>query len=177
MSVKNTVRSDTTDKVMQVIGWYQPHSRASDFDNRVLDKKTGELKTLPSRTKQSFLEECDINNIIRDFKVTGQIAHMNTQRAQGAYLDLPDPLDFQESLQLVKDAQTSFATLPSAVRTRFGNDPTAFLQFMSDPKNQEEIIKLGLATDNRPPPPPAGSAAAPAAAVGAAAPTPSQTKA
>jgi len=49
--------------------------------------------------------------------------------------------------------KTAFATLPSHVRRRFENDPQEFLAFMADPANQDEVIKMGLATDNRPPPP------------------------
>lgn len=129
--------------------FYRPHKRVTE-DN--VDPKTGEI--VPSMTKQSFVEECDINNIIKQYSATGQIRHMSAQAAQGRYLDLPDDIDFQTSLDTVRQANEAFASLPSGVRARFGNDPAQFLDFMSDPSNQEEIIKLGLATDNRPPKPP-----------------------
>jgi len=144
------------------VGWYQPHDNSTDFTNEVMDPRTGELVQLPSMTKQSHIAECDINNIIRDFKVTGQIAHMNNQARQGAYVDLPDQLDFQESLNMVQRAQTSFNTLPAAVRDRFNNDPARFLDFMANPANQDEIIKMGLATDLRPPTTAPATGAAPA---------------
>lgn len=133
--------------------FYRPHARVQEM-NELIDPNTGVVTNPPSRTKQSFLAECDINNIIKQFKVTGQIRHMNEQRAQGSYADLPDPMEFQDALHAVMDAQKSFATLPSHVRARFNNDPASFLGFMADPSNQDEIIKMGLAADNRPPPPP-----------------------
>lgn len=152
------------EKIPTYIGWYQPHAPV-DWTGELPDRRTGELVKEPSMTKQSFMQECDINNIIKSYQVTGIWSHINERAQQGVYADLPDPIDFQESLNLVHQAEQSFASLPSSVRSRFENDPTKFLEFMADPANQEEMIKLGLATDTRPPaepptappaPPPAG---------------------
>lgn len=126
------------------VGWYQPHDRSTDFTNEVPDPKTGELVVQPSMTKQGHMAECDINNIIRDFSISGQVAHMQTQQAR--YIDLPDSLDYQESLNLVKAAETAFASLPSAVRSRFGNDAAKFLEFTQDPANGREMVEMGLAS-------------------------------
>lgn len=142
-----------SDKIPTYIGWHQPH-KPVDWTGEVLDLKTGELVKEPSMTKQSFMKECDINNIIKAYMVTGIWSHINERAQQGVYADLPDPIDFQESLDLVHQAEQSFASLPSSVRNRFENDPAKFLAFMADPANQDEAIKLGLATDNRPPEPP-----------------------
>ncbi|WNK13391.1 MAG: internal scaffolding protein [Microvirus sp.] len=167
-------------KLPKYQGFFTPHSRAGDYTGELVNHRTGEVYTPPSRTKQEHVAECDINNIIRDFKVSGQIAHM--QARQGLYVDLPDPTEFQDSLHLVAQAAAAFAALPSAVRNRFENDAARFLDFMSDPANKVEIQKMGLAktpfleparTDSTH----AGSGAAAAPAVGAAAPTPSQPKA
>lgn len=138
---------------VKVVGWFQPHA-PYNWDGLVPDPKTGELVKEPSMTKQSFVAECDINNIVRDFTQTGQIAHINEKAAQGAYVDLPDTMDFQHGLELVRQAQASFDSLPAQVRARFANNPAEFLAFMGDPANQEEMIKLGLASDTRPPQPP-----------------------
>lgn len=135
---------------MSRYSFYRPHKRVT-FSNLELDKKTGELVEIPSLTKQSFVAECDINNIIKQYSATGQVRHISAQAAQGRYMDLPDDIDFQNSLEIVRQAGEAFASLPSGVRTRFSNDPAEFLDFMSNPANQEEIIKMGFATDNRPP--------------------------
>jgi len=132
--------------------FYVPHDRAATaYTGELVDEVTGEVYRPPVMVKQSFVAECDINNILKQFKLTGQIQHMSAKAALGSYEDLPEPLDFQEALNTVKDAEQSFATLPSQIRDRFGNDPGNFLDFMSNPNNQDEIIKLGLATDSRPP--------------------------
>ncbi|AXH76619.1 MAG: internal scaffolding protein [Microviridae sp.] len=154
--------------------FYRPHPRVT-YDGTLINHKTGEVYTPPRMTKQSHLEECDINAIMKQYQRTGQIRHVAANAERGQYVDLPGDIDFQESLNTVARAQEAFATLPSKVRDRFGNDPTQFLAFMADPANQDEAIKLGLATRkpdapapgaSSPPPPPTPpsetSAAAPA---------------
>lgn len=140
------------DKHVEVIGWFQPHA-PYNWDGMVADPKTGELVKELSLTKQSFVAECDINNIIKDFTQTGFVAHINQHAASGAFVDLPDQIDFQAGLDLVRQASDAFAALPAKLRARFGNDPAQFLDFMHDPKNQQEAIDLGLAIDTRPPSP------------------------
>lgn len=145
-----------------VLDFYRPHRRSDTWcTGELVNPKTGELYTPPSRTKQEFLAECDINNILKQYKITGQIRHISGKAAMGAYQDLPDPVDFQDAMNLVLESEASFATLPAHVRDRFGNDPVRFLEFMANPENQDEAIKMGLATDNRPPVPPADPPPAP----------------
>jgi len=127
------------------MSFYRPHARVY-ATNEIVNPVTGEVVSPPSMTKQSFAAECDINNIIKHYKISGQLAHISAKAAQGAYTDLPDNIDFQESMNTVLRAQQSFSTLPAHTRARFGNDPEQFLAFMADPANQEEAIRLGLAT-------------------------------
>jgi len=155
-------------KLPDVIGFYLPGDRRNDQDNMVADKKTGELKPDPSMTKQSFIAECDINNIVKEFtpQAMAELTVMNLQN--GRYLDLPDGIDYQMSLEILRKVDEDFASLPAKIRARFDNDPAQFLEFFKDPANQDEAIKLGLATDSRPPasppPPPPPPVAAPAPA-------------
>lgn len=116
-----------------------------------VDLESGEIVHQVSMTKQEFLPDCDINNILAEFKVTGQIRHLAQNAAAGVYTDLTNLPDFQTALNTVAAGEAAFATLPSKLRARFENDPAQFLAFMEDPANQDEIIKLGLATDSRPP--------------------------
>lgn len=135
-----------------VYDFYRPHTRAATwYTGLQADPATGELKPAARRVKQEFRDECDINNILKQYKLTGQIRHISEKAAMGAYQDLPDPIDFQDAMNLVIASEESFATLPAHVRDRFGNDPVQFLEFMANPANQDEAIKLGLATDNREP--------------------------
>jgi phage internal scaffolding protein len=136
--------------------FYRPHARVSE-DNTSVDPVTGEIRPGPLMTKQEFKDQCDINNIIKSYKLTGQIAHMAANAAQGMYADLPEPLDFQEAQNILKQATDSFASLPSQIRDRFENSPHLFLTFLNDPNNRDEAIKLGLiakpAPESEPPPP------------------------
>lgn len=129
--------------------FFRPHKRVQ-FTGEVLDTSTGELVKQPSMTKQGHKDECDINKILKQYRVTGVINHISAHARQGAYEDLPDPIDFQEALNMVQAAETAFATLPAKVRDRFQNDPIGFLEFTSDPKNAKEMAELGLTTPRAP---------------------------
>lgn len=110
----------------------------------------------PSLTRQEFLEESDVNNIINQYQTQGILP---TTRPDGTYADFTDPAftDYQHAQQLVLDADYAFAQLPARVRERFGNDPASLILFVQDPANQEEAHKLGLLRDDykspsKPPP-------------------------
>lgn len=47
----------------------------------------------------------------------------------------------------IVQAQDMFMSLPSKIRNRFGNDPSQFLDFVSDPLNKDEMRSLGLLKD------------------------------
>lgn len=145
-------------KLPDVIGFYLPGDRRQDCDNRAPDPKTGELVLQPSMTKQSFVAECDINNIVRDFtpQMMAQLTLANLE--SGRYQDLPAETDYQAMIETTRRVQQDFESLPAKIRARFNNDPAKFLEFFNDPANQDEAIKLGLAVDTRPrseEPPPA----------------------
>lgn len=98
-----------------------------------------------SRTHISMAPECDINRIMLKWQKTGIIEHRNTFEGQyGDFTNLPQ--DYHESMNTVIDAQEMFMTLPATVRRRFLNDPGHFLDFVTNPENMEELVKLGLAT-------------------------------
>lgn len=117
----------------------------------------------PSRTKQSFKDECDINNILKKFQKTGLLTHV--AQYQGQYQDLPSDLDFQASINQVLAAQAAFSSLPSSIRARFENDPARFLEFVGNPANEKEMVEMGLAKPRpdapAPDEPPANEPAAP----------------
>jgi len=105
----------------------------------------------PSLTKQSFKDECDINNIMKKWQRTGLIDHVNEHK--GDYGDLTTYDDYHASMNAILDARESFETLPSGVRKEFDNDPSKFLKFVHDPKNADAMVEMGLA-QKRPVTPP-----------------------
>lgn len=135
------------------VGFYQPHTRHTDYRGEQVNPVTGEVTRPGTMTKQEFIAQCDINNIIKEFTLTGQVSHISAKAAQGAFLDLPEPMDLQQSLAIVERAQGAFDQLPAKVRERFGNDPVQFMEFMNNPANREEAGQLGLL--KTPPVPPA----------------------
>lgn len=113
-------------------------------------------------TQQSFKDDADINVIVRRFGVTGQLPQdVRVPR----YGDFTAAMDFHESMNLILEAQRAFMEMPSEVRSRFNNDPGSFVDFVSDPKNQDEARKLGIA-DPLPEPSTAVQGATAAAAAG-----------
>lgn len=97
-----------------------------------------------SLTHQSFKDECDINLIIDRLDVSGFLNQPGQRTPQ--YFDASEVPDYQSALNQVIYAQSLFADLDAHVRKRFGNDPAAFVDFFNDPANQDEAIRLGLAT-------------------------------
>lgn len=98
----------------------------------------------PGHTKQSFREETDINAIVERANRTGQLPQMIA--SDPMYGDFSSVPDYQTALNLVVKAEEQFMGLSAHVRDRFYNDPARFLEFMGDPNNAAEIVKLGLAT-------------------------------
>lgn len=95
----------------------------------------------PSRTKQSFRDECDINHILRQFNVIGQLPAASVQPQYG---DFSGITDYQSALNAVIAAQDSFLALPAKIRAKFQNDPALFVEFASDEANKDEMKALGL---------------------------------
>jgi phage internal scaffolding protein len=100
---------------------------------------------MPSCAKQSFAKECDINTILAKWQRTGMIEHLNTHNGQ--YGEFLSASSYHEAMNSVLEADQAFSTLPSSVRAKFANDPAAFLAFVEDPNNRDEMIELGLMRD------------------------------
>lgn len=106
-------------------------------------KQRVQLKTVDSRTEQSHAEECDINNIVRQYIKTGMFNSNLIDKHQKVYGDFSGH-DFEEAQNLIARAQSLFEELPSIVRNRFNNSPAQFLNFAGDEKNMEEMVEMGL---------------------------------
>lgn len=107
-----------------------------------LSQRTGLCCEDETRTVQSQAEEADINTIVRRFGLTG---HMPEGVRPPMYGDFDTIGDYREAIEAVKAAERSFMAMPADVRYRFDNDPGSFVDFCSDPRNIDEMRKLGLA--------------------------------
>lgn len=94
------------------------------------------------RTKQAPSDFCDINKIVARYRKTGFLEHVRAN--PGTFADVSGYGDFREMVQTVTLAKESFASLPSALRHRFHNDPGELLAFIADGSNRDEAVKLGI---------------------------------
>lgn len=104
-------------------------------------------------------DACDIGNVMKKYEATGLLTHVNTH--QGQYGNFIGYEDYHASLNQIISAQAAFNSIPANIRARFNNDAATFLEFVQDPANGEELIKLGLATPRASEAPPAESGTTP----------------
>lgn len=115
----------------------------SAYSGAIVDNKEF---TKPSLTKQSFRDECDINNILKKYNRAMGIDFLNQYQGYlaGKFEDVSAVVDYRTALHQIDEARRVFDAMPSKVRARFENDPQNFLEFMADSKNRDEAISLGL---------------------------------
>lgn len=111
--------------------------------------REGWKSSVPSMTQQQFKDEADINYIVSMYDSSGVMPtfHGDGQPAQpvfGDFASLPD--NAQEMYNRMIEAKNNFDNLPLEVRKRFNYDPAAFLDFVDNPENLDELVAMGLAT-------------------------------
>lgn len=118
-------------------------------NDRTADDEIGEACAGPdqsqeeSLTQQQFVQDCDINVLAVRFGLTGKplpVAPVDPS----AYGDFSDVPDLRTALDIIHDAKTKFMELPPKLRERFQNQPANLWDFVNDPENAEESVRLGL---------------------------------
>lgn len=107
----------------------------------------------PSLAVQSQKDEADINNIVRNFGVTGRVPSAVRLPQYG---DFSGVSDYRSAIEAVRAAEASFMSIPAKVRAEFDNDPQQFADFCLDPSNLPQLREWGLAPTAEPtasPPP------------------------
>lgn len=96
-----------------------------------------------SLTQQHFKDDADLNVIAQRFGLDK--SPMPTApfdpRMYGDFTNVPD---LRTALDTVNDAKNRFMALPAKLRTRFDNDPAKLWDFVNDPENGAEAVRLGL---------------------------------
>lgn len=92
-------------------------------------------------TQQHFKDECDINNILRQFNITGLLPESPLSPRYGDFTGISD---YHTALNQVIAAENEFMGLPAQIRSRFDNDPAKLIEFLENSDNKDEAIKLGL---------------------------------
>lgn len=124
---------------------------AYNYDMNAASDESGLECKDPTLTKQSFREEVDINTIIDRFHLSGELP---TNIRMPVYEDFTGVFDFHSAMNAIAQAREAFDAMPAEVRTRFNNDPGAFVDFTADRNNLAEARKLGLVPPEELPPPP-----------------------
>lgn len=91
---------------------------------------------------QSQRDEADINVLVKRFGVTGMLPQRVRPPIEADFVDI---MDYRSALDAVRAADDAFMKLPPDVRVRFGGDPGQFVEFCMNPKNLDEMRKMGLA--------------------------------
>ena len=107
-----------------------------------MKEKAGIKFTEPTRTKQDFKNDCDVNEIMRRFNATGIVSHVSEM--QPVYGDVRNFDDYAKNLAYVRQADDAFAALPSNVRAELDNNPANLVSFIQNPANRDRCIELGI---------------------------------
>ncbi|AXL14451.1 internal scaffolding protein [Microviridae sp.] len=101
------------------------------------DEKTEKMVPAKSMTDQSFKKETDINLIIKK--------QINVPTPENViFADTTIMSDFQQQSDMIANVHEQFDRLPADLRYKFQNDPANLLEYMGNPENIDESIKLGL---------------------------------
>lgn len=103
----------------------------------------------PSLTQQQFTEDSDVNVIARRFGLTGTMPVLPIDPSH--YGDFTNAPDLREALEILRDADEQFMSLPPNIRSRFDNSPAKLWDFIHDPANREEGQRLGIFNPPEPP--------------------------
>jgi len=112
-----------------------------NYDTDAASNESGLHCEDASLAQQHFKDECDINNILRQFNITGLLPEAAISPQYG---DFTGVVDYHTALNQVIAAEDEFMSLPATLRARFENDPAQLIEFLDKPENKDEAIKLGL---------------------------------
>jgi phage internal scaffolding protein len=112
-----------------------------NYDTNAASDESGLACEEPSLAQQHFKDECDINNILRQFNITGLLPESPLSPRYGDFTGITD---YHSALNAVMAAEDGFMALPADIRSRFMNDPEQLIEFLNDPANKDEAIQLGL---------------------------------
>lgn len=111
-----------------------------DYDTNAVSDASGVKCEDPSLAVQDW-KHTDINEIVKNFGVTGQVPQIPVPPQLDMFVE---PMDYRECLDAIRAADGMFASFPADVRSKFENDPAKFLDYMHEPGHEDELRKMGL---------------------------------
>lgn len=107
-------------------------------------KASTDFTGVESLTNQSFTDEVNLNTVVRRMGVKDYEEIPFAVPDPNFYGDLSEVPDLRTMLDRVRDANDRFMALPPELRLRFHNRPDYLHQFVMDPRNADECVRLGL---------------------------------
>jgi len=94
---------------------------------------------------QSDKDSVDLNLMFKRYEKEGLIPDIQTGNLRPPqYTDFTKIPDFFQMQNQIARVTQAFNAYPAHIRARFQNEPAKLIEFLSDPKNEPEAIRLGL---------------------------------
>lgn len=106
-----------------------------------LPPSTPYVEKSPGRTRQDDLAASEINNIVKRYNRTRELPVVGRE---AFFADVSEMPDFATAFETIHKGEKAFMQLPAEIKSRFGNNPAAFLDFTNDPSNRDEMVEMGL---------------------------------
>lgn len=94
--------------------------------------------------QQSDKNASDINLIVKRYCECGICPTCSIKEPLSDEVIAMSADDFNTMMQKQAQISTAFNELPAELRQKFGHNPANMLEFMANPNNKEECVKLGL---------------------------------
>lgn len=99
--------------------------------------------------EQHHAAHVDINELARRYRI-GELPPPEPLPLS-AYMDLTNAPDLRTILDRSREAEELFMQFPAGLRRRFHDSSAEMVDFVMDPENAEEAVKLGLLVREKPP--------------------------
>lgn len=96
----------------------------------------------PSLTVQSAAADCDLNVLVKRI-MRGQML-MPEPLTDDYFQDISNLPDLRGAMEYIQTAREHFDDLPAEMRARWQNNPANLWNWLTDEKNHEEAIELGI---------------------------------
>jgi phage internal scaffolding protein len=91
----------------------------------------------------------NINQIMTRYHKTGILGDPRSMK-KPLFADVSNAIPYREALDIVLSAEEQFNQIPASIREKFRNNPQEMINFLQNPSNDEEAIKLGLKQPRKP---------------------------
>lgn len=129
-----------------------PYNHDTNFES----ERTALYCDDPSLTKQEFVEDADINNILNRFLKNGEPPPMVVPED---FLDISDRSTYFDFASATAEANARFYTLNAKTRAEFLNDPARWADEVIRATNEgdrDRLAEIGIAVNEKAPEPKAG---------------------